>query len=245
MESLDTKKMLMHAEHCARVVGEMLRAHIPSTLSSIDKDIKIDADKNAHELILEALQKTGIPVLSEEDDVHTFENDLQWIVDPLDGSLNFLRGIPNCAISIALVRDMKPHVGVIYDFNRDEMYTGIVGEGAWRNGEPIVVSNIEEKGGAVLMSGFPSFTNYSHDALETYITFIQSFKKLRLIGSAALSLAYVAGGRADAYYEKDIKIWDVAAGLALVEASGGSYTMSDISPEGTCTITATNNKIAV
>ena len=90
------------------------------------------------------------------------------------------------------------------------------------------------------MTGFPSYTNYSTEALTEYVLKVQSFKKVRLIGSAALSLTYVASGRADAYYEKDIKIWDVVAGLALVRAAGGKYSNTEMGEEGKCKVFASN-----
>lgn len=241
----DTKSLLSLAEESARVAGTSLKTCKAKTLKNWDKDIKIDADKSAHIIVLEGLRKSGIPVLSEEDDIHDFNTDLKWIVDPLDGSMNFLRGIPSCAVSIALSRGGEPILGVVYDFNREEMFSGIVGEGAWLNGESIFVSNILKKEEAILMTGFPSHTDYSTEALKKYVSSVQSFKKIRLLGSAALSLAYVASGRADAYYEKDIKIWDVSAGLALVKAAGGRYTRMAVGDEGKCTVSADNGVVCI
>ena len=191
------------------------------------------------------MKKSVILILSEEDDKHDFifSTNLKWIVDPLDGSINFLRGIPSCAVSIGLIKDGEPILGVVYDFNREEMFSGIVGEGAWLNGRDIYISKVREKSEAIIMTGFPSYTDYSTEALDKYISMVQSFKKIRLIGSAALSLAYVASGRADAYYEKDIKIWDVVAGLALVKSAGGNYTNIKIDKEGKCTAYASNMEI--
>ncbi len=243
MNSLDIKTLQDKTEAIAREVGGMLRVNTATLVSSVGKDMKIDVDKKAHEYILKALTDTNIPILSEEDSTYDFNAELQWVVDPLDGSINFLRGIPNCTVSIALLKNREPILGVVYDFNRDEMYTGIVGEGAWCNGEPITVSNTPEKKDALLMTGFPSYTDYSTEALSEYVACIQSYKKIRHIGSASLSLAYVARGYADAYFEKDIKIWDVAAGLALVKSSGGTYELSIVDSEGRCTVTATNGKI--
>jgi len=186
------KELLSLAEESARLAGTHLKAHKAEVVTSVGKDIKVDTDYSAHKIIVENLQKSGIPILSEEDATHNFEKNLQWIVDPLDGSLNFLRSIPFCSVSIALVKDGEPTLGVVYDFLREEMFSGIVGEGAWLNGEAISVSNTKEKGEAVLMTGFPSYTDYSTEGLEKYVVAVQSFKKVRLIGSAALSLAYVA-----------------------------------------------------
>lgn len=233
----------MYAQSAARQVGDMLREYTATVVSNIGKDIKIDADKKAHELILRILAETNIPILSEEDHQHEFDAKLQWVVDPLDGSLNFFRGIPNCVVSIALLKNGEPILGVVYDFNREEMYTGIVGNGAWCNGKVITTSDISEKNNAVLMTGFPSYTNYSTEALTEFVIQVQSYKKIRLIGSAALSLAYVAGGRADAYIEKDIKIWDVAGGLAIVKSAGGTYSLSTVDEKGGCSVFAANSAL--
>lgn len=234
----NTDSLLAVAEESARAAGASLKFHKAEVIQSRDKDIKISADRTAHKVVLAVLEKTGIPVLSEEDDTHDFNLDLKWVVDPLDGSVNFLRGIPASAVSICLVKDGEPILGIVYDFNREELFSGIVGTGAWLNKKGISVSAVRKKEEAIIMTGFPSYTDYSTAALEEYISRVQSFKKVRLIGSAALSLAYVASGRADAYYEKDIKIWDVAAGLALVKSAGGNYSRTEINNRGGCTVSA-------
>ncbi|MEK7505335.1 MAG: inositol monophosphatase family protein [Patescibacteria group bacterium] len=233
--------LLLLAENAARKAGEMLKSQEAKVLSSIGKDVKLDVDMEAHKFLLQKLGATGIPILSEEDGVHEFDKKKQWVIDPLDGSLNFSRGIPISVVSIALMEDGEPKLGVIYDFNRDEMFTGVVGEGAWLNGKPIFVSGVKEKGEAILMSGFPSHSDQSSEALQNFISRVQVFKKVRLFGSAALSLAYVACGRADAYFEKGIYIWDVAAGLALVKAAGGVHTKTSIDKYGKCTTYASSN----
>ncbi len=241
----DIRQFAEIAEHAARAAGAFLRGHRATLVASFGKDTKIDADMRAHTLIVEHLAPTGIPVLSEEGAEHTFTDARMWVVDPLDGSINFLRGIPNAAVSIALVERGEPVFGVIYDFMRDELYSGVVGGGAQLNGKDISVSDTRDKREGIIMTGFPSYTDYAREALEQYIALVQGFKKVRLIGSAALSLAYVASGKADAYYEKDIKIWDVAAGLALVRAAGGSVTASAVGEAGKCTVFAGNGAIVL
>lgn len=241
----DTERLLNAAVKSARIVGTSLKTRIGEVIVSEGKDIKIDADFFAHQVILENLKETGIQVLSEEDAVHDFNSSTKWIVDPLDGSINFLRGIPNCVVSIGLMVEGEPIIGVVYDFYRDEMFTGVVGRGAWINGEDIHTSNIQEKNQAIIMTGFPSYTNYSTEALKKYVSEIKSYKKVRIIGSAALSLAYVASGRADAYFEKDIKIWDVCGGLALVKSAGGNHNNPVADTVGGCTAFASNKYIAM
>jgi len=209
------------------------------------RDVKIKADTNLNKIIIERLtEKSPYPVLSEEDEFP--ENKLtydgyHWIVDPLDGSLNFSRTIPLCCISIALWREMEPIFGVVYDFNRDEMFTGLVGEGAWMNGKQINISIVEDKNNAILCTGFPVNTDFSDKALLDFVREVQSYKKIRLLGSAALSLAYVASGRADIYHENGIAIWDVAAGIAIVKASGGAVQFNFSEAENRLTVKAANN----
>ena len=189
------------------------------------RDVKIVADQRLHEIILKSLQeKSSYPVLSEEGRMIPFEeinSSYYWIVDPVDGSLNFSRQIPLCCISIGLWKGMEPVLGVIYDFNRDELFSGLVGNGAWLNGYSIQVSPIQADSEKILCTGFPVATNFSLEGLTSFIKQIQNYKKVRLLGSAALSLAYVASGRVDAYQENSIALWDVGAGLALVKAAGG------------------------
>jgi len=194
--------------------------------ANVDKDIKLQADIESEKIIIDILRNNfSYPILAEESgELDSFTTDgKHWIIDPIDGTLNFSKGLPISCISIALYEKEKAILGVIYDFNRDELFSGIVGEGAWLNGQKIEKSNIKESSSAVLATGFPSYRNYDETVLLEFVSKIKDFKKVRLLGSAALSLAYVACGRVDAYSEEDIMLWDVAAGLALVEAVGG-YT---------------------
>lgn len=199
------------------------------------RDVKIKADRHSENMVVKALRShTSFPILTEESglipteagtDESTGTTDYQWILDPLDGSLNYSREIPTCCISIALYLKMEPVLGVIYDFNHQELFSGIVGTGAWLNKQSICVGTVKEKKEAILCTGFPVNTDFSSKALLSFVENVRDYKKIRLLGSAALSLAYVAAGRADAYEEKDIKLWDVAAGIALLRAAGGSVRL--------------------
>ncbi len=187
---------------------------------NLGKDIKLQADLDAEKVICEILTASfSYPILSEESYRLEETSGLYWVLDPLDGSLNYSRDIPICCISLALYEDRNPVLGVIYDFYREEIFSGIVKMGAWLNDREIINPIIKkDKNQAVLATGFSSYMNYGKEDLEKFILHIQDFKKIRLIGSAALSLAYVACGRIDAYYEKNIGFWDIAAGLALVRS---------------------------
>lgn len=225
-DTLDLRKYLSLAADVARDASLSISYDSDKRIAAnLERDVKLEGDIRLNQLIVRRLQgKSPYAVLSEEEGFSKGKLDNKeclWIVDPLDGSLNFSRGIPMFCMSIALWRDRKPLLGVVYDFNRDEMFTGLVTEGAWLNGMPIKVSDCIEENKAVLCTGFPISTDFSESGLLNFVKSIQVYKKVRLLGSAALSLAYVACGRADVYHEQDIAIWDVAAGVAIVKAAGG------------------------
>lgn len=210
--------------------------------SAPGKDVKLEADLNAESIILKHLsENTDIQILSEEAGwVNAKQNELAWVVDPLDGTYNYLRDFPISCVSIAMVEGDKRILGVIYDFNRDEMFSGIVGSGATLNGNKISVSNISTIGDAVLMTGFPVRRDFSQAAMAEFAGDLGAWKKVRMIGSAALSLAYVAAGRADVYREENTMPWDVAAGCALIEAAGGLVTIEGNKKDGPINVVAGN-----
>ena len=191
---------------------------------SHNRDVKIKGDFLSESIIIDSLQQhSSFPILTEESGIigEIDREQYLWIVDPLDGSLNYSQGIPFCCISIGLWKANDPVLGVIYDFYRNEMFTGIIGEGAWLNETSIKISETTKKKEAILCTGFPIKTDFSEKAINRFVNQIQAYKKVRLLGSAALSLAYVACGRVDAYIEENIMLWDVSAGCAIVKAVGG------------------------
>ncbi|WP_439699159.1 inositol monophosphatase family protein [Mucilaginibacter sp. AW1-7] len=227
------KKDLDVAIQAARLASELLIAAKQADVkinSSIGKDIKLEADVESEKLIVKHLsENTPYNILSEESGLVKASDGqtLRWIVDPLDGSLNFSRDFDMYGISIGLWDNGEPVLGVIYDFNHHKLYTGIVGEAAFCNDERIYVSSIENKKDSILTTGFPVYSDFSQETLLKFVTGIQAYKKVRLLGSAALSLIMVAKGSMEAYTEDNIAIWDVAAGLAIVKAAGGSYSYSE------------------
>ncbi len=177
--------------------------------SSIGRDIKLEADKESENVIVKYLEMhSDIPILSEEMNPtgNYKETEFIWIVDPLDGSLNFSRGINNFCISIGLWNYGKPLLGTINDFIHHSLYEGIVGKFALCNNKKIKVSNVEGKSNSILATGFPVDANFSKESLESFINDIQNYKKIRLLGSAALSLSYLASGKVDAFHENEIMI---------------------------------------
>jgi myo-inositol-1(or 4)-monophosphatase len=230
---IDPHTLLALARKSATEAGAYLAKHIlKSTVLSADgRDVKLDVDRGAESLIIKSLQESSsFPILTEEAGwlgPSAPEAGFRWIVDPLDGTMNFLRGIPLCCVSIALWKDTQPVLGVIYNFNDDELFMGEVGKGAWLGDRLIHVSQTSQPDQSILFTGFPVGTDFSSEALLTFVSQVKRYKKIRAIGSAALSLAYVAAGRGDLYYERDVKIWDVAAGLAIVQAAGGRITIEE------------------
>ena len=222
---IESKKNLNLASRLARTAAGFLSSSGRKVIAYLPRDVKVEADGQLNQFIRGGLKKeTAFPILSEEDSLSSdfnFQGPL-WIIDPLDGSLNYSKNIPFSCISIALWEDLKPKLGVIYDSNRNELFEGIVGEGAWLNGKPLKMETSVSKENAILCTGFPTGRDFSDSSLKEFVEEVKAYKKIRLFGSAALSLAYVASGRADSYHEDSIAIWDIAAGLALVKAAGGA-----------------------
>ena len=185
-------------------------------------------DKTAEEMLVERCSSL-IPnstFLTEEGTINQLFSDVQWIIDPLDGTTNFLYGIPHFSISVALVLDGIISVGAVYDVMRKEAFSAYKNGGSFLNGQSIMVSDKKEPEEAVLATGFP-YRRVDHRVpfVQILSFFLQRVRAIRRMGSAALDLAYVASGRFDGYYECCLNPWDVAAGILLVEEAGG--TVSD------------------
>jgi myo-inositol-1(or 4)-monophosphatase len=205
----------------------------------IEREIKLSTDVELDVFFRNYLEtNTKIPVYSEESLGCSPLKGKCWIVDPLDGSLNFYRSIPFYSSSIALWEDGAPLLGFIYDYVHDEFYCGVIGHGSSLNGKAIKVSTVA-RGDGIKATGIPSHTKIS-DSLNMFEDSLNSYKKLRWLGCASLSLAYVACGKVDAYEEKGIKIWDVAAGIALVRAAGGRAEFS-FNSDGSLNLVADNH----
>ncbi|AFH61305.1 inositol monophosphatase family protein [Paenibacillus caseinilyticus] len=147
-----------------------------------------------------------------------------WIVDPIDGTANFIHGIPGYTVSIALLCRGELRLGVIYDPCRDDLYWAESGKGAFCNGKPAAVTDAEQAEDCVIGTGFVSTPAYREMNIATMEAIGREFRTIRSLGSAALTLAYVACGKLDAFWEYGLSAWDVAAGVLLVEESGGMVT---------------------
>jgi myo-inositol-1(or 4)-monophosphatase len=237
------------ATDAARAAAELLLVSFSADAgirSQSGKDIKTRADVEAEACIVRLLEPSGIRVLGEEMTKTEAEvPGLRWLVDPLDGTMNFSRGFPMSAVSIGLWEGHTPILGVIYDLPRRTLYGGGVGMGAARDGMAIKVSGTIERRQAILATGFPVARDYANEALSGFMQRVQNFKKIRMIGSAALSVAMVAEGVFDAYFEEDIMIWDVAAGLAIVAAAGGQIEVRPGSKPYAVVASATNGQFTI
>jgi len=184
------------------------------------RDIKLEIDRNSEKIIYEELKGTKISFLGEEFGLKKESEDgLLWVVDPLDGTSNYFRGIDQCCVSIALMQNESPLIGVVYNFNSNDIYYASKGNGAYLNDIKIKVSSISDKSSASLTTGFPA-SEKTKNTLD-FLGDLSKWKKIRMFGSAALSCAYVASGKCDVYLEKGIYLWDIAAGICLVEEAGG------------------------
>lgn len=196
-----------------------------SVQADLPHDVKLIGDVTSESIILTNIQnESPHPVITEETGVHGhLSNEAPyWVVDPIDGSFNFYRGVPLVAISIGLWKGNEPLLGLICDFQKDELFLGAVGYGAWLNNRPISVSNVDQREESILATGVPVAAAGDPDYATRLSEKILTFRKIRMFGSAAISLAYLACGRIDAYSEDEILLWDVAAGIALVRAAGGN-----------------------
>ena len=184
-------------------------------------------DKASEKMIIHSLSLLlpDSTFLAEESAENSEESDLMWIIDPLDGTTNFIHGLPMFTVSIALLHKNELVVGVIFEPNLDECFYAWSGGGAWLNEKKISVSGTDSFAGSLLATGFPYYDyKHLHGFMELLKFSIQETRGLRRLGSAALDMAWVACGRFEAFYEYGLRPWDVAAGACIVKEAGGTVT---------------------
>ena len=225
--------MLNIAVRSARAAGNVIvRAFEQTDKLEIESkgtnDLVTNVDKNAEQAIIDVIQKAypTHTIISEECGIiEGTEDDYQWIIDPLDGTTNFVKGIPHFAVSIALKVKGKLDQAVVFDPIRGELFTASRGHGAQLNGFRIRVKQSKELTGGILATGFPFKKKHHLDAyLKMFKALFTKTSDIRRAGSAALDLAYVAAGRVDGFFEIGLKPWDTAAGELLVIEAGGLVT---------------------
>jgi myo-inositol-1(or 4)-monophosphatase len=228
------------AVRAAQSVGALMRRQLHATKRAHEvtqHDIKLDLDVRCQNLIERRLRATfpQTALLGEEGVAGDPQAEYRWVVDPIDGTVNFAYGIPHACVSIALQhRADSPSragyqdgyetlVGIVYDPFCDELWTALAGRNARLNGKPIHVSRRRKLEEAIISIGFAKTRENLEATLPYFTELVHRVRKLRIMGSAALALTYVATGRFDAYIERGIRLWDIAAGGLIVECAGGEF----------------------
>jgi myo-inositol-1(or 4)-monophosphatase len=199
-------------------------------------DLVTEADLEAQSTILEILEPAfeQYEVMAEEDDQRVDKDADQWIIDPIDGTTNFVHGLPPYSVSIALQVDRRIVMGVVLEMDRGELFTAVSGSGCKLNGKDCRVSRVEGTRDAMVATGFPT-RDYTNPFLETYLRVLLGMmtecQSVRRMGSAAADLAYVACGRFDGFFEIGLSPWDSAAGSFLIQEAGGRVTDFGLSPD--------------
>ena len=218
------------AVRAARAAGNIILRYMNriDSLHVVEKqqlDFVSEVDKLAEKEIIKELRRAypDHAILAEESGA-TGKGPMTWVIDPLDGTHNYLRGIPHFSVSIALLEKGVPVHGVVFDPLRDELYTASKGYGAFLNERRLRVSRRETLDGALIATGFP-FRQRAHVDAQLAMTraLLNQAEDIRRTGSAALDLAYCAAARFDGYFESGLKPWDLAAGVLLVQEAGGHY----------------------
>ena len=213
-------------------------------------DFVTNSDKKVEQILIDELQKArpNYSVLSEEIGEINNDESFRWIIDPIDGTSNFLHGIPHFAISLGLEHNKEIICGIIYDPIKDEMFVAEKGNGAYLNNQRMRVSSRSKLKDCIIFTGGPKKDSLNADlALDEYKKFTsQVLIPIRKLGSASLDMAYVAAGRCDGFWQRNLNYWDIAAGIILIKEAGGY--VSDFNGEKSYienkTILATNSKIA-
>ncbi|WEK36876.1 MAG: inositol monophosphatase family protein [Candidatus Pseudobacter hemicellulosilyticus] len=186
-----------------------------------------EADHAAEKAIIDTI-KASFPehyILSEEAGEIVMDSSYKWIIDPIDGTVNYAHGIPICCVSIGLEKDGKMILGAVFNPFLKEFYLAEAGKGAFLNGDKIQVSGQNEVIKSCLVTGFPyTYLDMPNGPLECFERFIRKGIPVRRLGSAAMDLCWVAAGRFDGFYEHKLQAWDSAAGFLLVEEAGGKVT---------------------
>ncbi|MDW8309961.1 MAG: inositol monophosphatase family protein [Verrucomicrobiales bacterium] len=246
MNQAELQRALEASVSVAREAGALIRRNLRSAKtvkSATSHDIKLELDVRCQQLIERRLRRVfrEIPLLGEEGDHSGRDAALRWVVDPIDGTVNFAYGIPHACVSIALQeragqsgrpdRSARPAgqpayatlLGVVYDPFQDELWTALRGGRALLNGRPVRVSTRATLAEAIVSIGFAKSRSNLERALPYFIWLARRVRKIRMLGSAALGLTYVATGRLDAYIERGISLWDIAAGGLILECAGGVF----------------------
>lgn len=227
--SLDLSLITQQAIGVVQQAGDFIRAELGKVQQGAIEEKSLNSlvsyvDKTAEKMLVDGLHRI-LPeagFITEEDTISSEEHPYQWVIDPLDGTTNFLHQLPCFAVSVALWHQGKGVLGIVLEVSRNELFHAWQGGGAYLNGQPIHVSQAKELGQTLVATGFPY---YDFERLQTYLEvftyFTQNTRGIRRWGAAAVDLAYVACGRYDFFFEYSLQSWDIAAGAVLVQEAGG------------------------
>ncbi len=234
MKPPEIAKALACAVRAARQAGSLMRRN-QTSIKKINQqsqhDIKLELDVRCQKLIEKTLLAAfpDSAVLGEEGEAGVADADWRWVVDPIDGTVNFTYGVPHACVSIALQTrakssdDFATVIGVVYDPFCDELWTGVRGGPALLNGRRIHASRRSELAEAIVAIGFAKDPASLRENLPVFNALVGKVRKMRIMGAAALSLSYVAAGRFDAYIESGFHLWDIAAAGLILECAGGEF----------------------
>ena len=258
MTKTELGRMERTAIEAAQAAGKMMRDNLrkPKKVNlATQHDIKLELDVRCQKRIEKTLRLAfpKIPILGEEGILGTPEAPTRWVVDPIDGTVNFTYGLPHACVSIALQQKtpgknvgdggFESVVGVVYDPFTDEMWTATKGGPARLNGTPIHVSERARLNEAIVAIGFAKERATLGRMLPILNDLIPRIRKVRIMGAAALSLVYVATGRMDAYVEFGLRLWDIAAGGLIVECAGGEFWREPVKGDYRYQILASNGRV--
>ncbi len=229
--SIAIDELRMVAIKAARIGGGLLQEWRPKFTARLKnpKDLVTEADVASQQAIHRHIvdRYPDHSFLGEEGLSHRTSSPYRWIIDPLDGTSNYVHGFPYYAVSVGVECDGELAAGAIYDPNRDEMFSAARGQGAACNDEPLSVSAADDLGQALCMASLPMLTTREHPAVQRFLRVLEAAQHVQRTGSAALNLCGVAAGRVDAFWSTSLKPWDMAAGALIVREAGGRVTKSD------------------
>jgi myo-inositol-1(or 4)-monophosphatase len=243
---------LRTAVAASRLAGRIMRSNLrlsKKVNESTQHDIKLELDVRCQKTIERRLRKDfpGIAILGEEGITGDPEAEYRWVVDPIDGTVNFTYGIPHACVSIALQQRAQSRyeslVGVVYDPFCDELWTAVKGGKAKLNNIAIKASSRRDLGEAIVAVGFAKHAHTLDRMIPTLNELIHKVRKVRIMGSAALATVYVATGRMDAYIEYGLRLWDIAAGGLILECAGGDFCHEPVAGDYTYRILLNNGHL--